>query len=282
MLTTENIHLNIGRKNILHNVSFQANKGELLAIVGANGAGKSSLLKIISGDTSASKGSTKLNGKLIHQYKKTELAKIRAVLAQSFSLNLSFLVKEVVMMGRYPHFNEIPTSQDHLWVEKALQETAVYHLKERVYTNLSGGEKQRVQLARVLAQVWKEEKAHADEKAHFLFLDEPVSSLDLLQQHKTLNLACKLKRKGFVVIAVLHDLNLASQYADKILMLKEGTVIAFGKTRDVLTPEHILEGFGMPVSLHQHPEYNYPFIIPNPLKQVPKKETYKTVLTIDN
>ncbi len=258
MLTAENISLKIGNKKILKDISFQANPGEILAIVGANGAGKSSLLKILSGELMASQGIIKLENKLLHAYSKKELAKKRAVLAQSFSLNLSFPSKEVVMMGRYPHFNEIPAALDHQIVYETMTQSGVLHLKDHLYTTLSGGEKQRIQLARVLSQIW--DKSIRSSK--YLFLDEPVSSLDLLHQHKTLEIARSMKEKGYTIIAVLHDLNLASQYADKIMMLKEGQIVAHGNTETILTEENIRDVFGLSVSIIHHADFNYPVVIP--------------------
>jgi len=261
MLNAENIYVNAGGKVILNGVSFNANPGEILAIIGANGAGKSTLLKVISGDISF-KGNVCLNGKNLTAYKKNELARFRSVLTQSFSLNAPFKVEEVVLMGRYPFFNELPSPDDWEIVEEAIKLTGVKHLKEKVYTELSGGEKQRVQLARVIAQIWSDTSEGVPK---YLFLDEPVSSLDILHQHKTLSIAKTLKQKGYIIITVLHDLNLTAQYADKVLMLRDGKVLAYGSANDVLNRKNIFSAFDVHVSIVKKEENSYPFIISEPL-----------------
>ncbi|MES2691663.1 MAG: heme ABC transporter ATP-binding protein [Bacteroidota bacterium] len=248
MLSVNNISYTIGTRQILNKVSLDARAGELLVILGNNGAGKSTLLKAICNELKCT-GTVHIDGKNAGEYTTEELALKRAVLKQHTQINMPFLVKEVVMMGRYPHFKRKETAYDHAVVKKAIEKAGITHLSEQNYLTLSGGEQQRVQLARVLAQV---ENTQAD-LTQYLLLDEPVSSLDISHQHNTLQLAKQFAEKGNVVIAVLHDLNLAAMYADKILLLRSGKVHSTGTPQEVLNNETISQTFGFPAYVQQHP-----------------------------
>jgi iron complex transport system ATP-binding protein len=245
----------IGPKSLLQNVSLSARPGEVLAIIGANGAGKSTLLKLLSGDLKPSAGEVVFEGKNLAQWPAAALAHRRAVLTQQHTLALAFEVRELVLLGRYPHFGGQPTAHDHAVVAAALDLVGLRHLAGREYPTLSGGEQQRAQLARVLAQVWEAEKG-------FLLLDEPLTGLDLRHQHQTLAVARQLAHRGFGVIAVLHDLNLAAQYADQVLLLHQGLAVASGTPAEVLTPDYIHLGFGVEVELLTHPSLGCPLIVP--------------------
>jgi len=254
MLAT-NLSYRIGPKSLLQNVSFSARPGEVLAIIGANGAGKSTLLKLLSGDLKPSAGEVIFEGKSLAKWPAAALARRRAVLTQQHTLALAFEVRELVLLGRYPHFGGQPTAHDHAVVAAALDLVGLRHLAGREYPTLSGGEQQRAQLARVLAQVWEAEKG-------FLLLDEPLTGLDLRHQHQTLAVARQLARRGFGIIAVLHDLNLAAQYADQVLLLHQGRAVASGPPAEVLTPDYIHLGFGVEVELLTHPSLGCPLIVP--------------------
>jgi iron complex transport system ATP-binding protein len=244
-----------GPKSLLQNVSLTVRAGEVLAIIGANGAGKSTLLKLLSGDLKPSAGEVLLDNKPLTQWSPAALARRRAVLAQQHTLALAFQVRELVLLGRYPHFGGQPTAHDHAVVAAALDLVGLRHLAEREYPTLSGGEQQRAQLARVLAQVWEAEGG-------VLLLDEPLTGLDLRHQHQTLAVARQLTRRGFGVVAVLHDLNLAAQYADQVLLLHQGRPVASGTPAEVLTPDYIQLGFGLEVELLTHPSLGCPLIVP--------------------
>lgn len=245
----------VGPKALLQNVSLTARPGEVLAVLGANGAGKSTLLKLLSGDLKPSAGEVSLESKGLRQWPAPALARRRAVLTQQHTLALAFQVRELVLLGRYPHFGGQPTAQDHAIVAAALDLVGLRHLAERAYPTLSGGEQQRAQLARVLAQVWEAEGG-------FLLLDEPLTGLDLRHQHQTLAVARQLARRGFGVVAVLHDLNLAAQYADQVLLLHQGRPVASGAPAEVLTPDYIQLAFGIEVELLTHPSLGCPLIVP--------------------
>jgi len=247
MLQATNISYTIGSKTLLNHVSLQARPGELLVIAGPNGAGKSTLLKIVSDKVRLDIGCVTINGKDVMHHSPKELAKIRAVLSQSFSANLPFQVEEVIMMGRYPHFEECPNDIDHTIVQEIIHELDIKHLANRAYATLSGGEQQRVQLGRVLAQIWRRE--NDAEGTKYLFLDEPVSSLDLYHQQTVLQTASRMTQSGYCVIAVLHDLNLISQYADNVLLIYQGHTEAYGSPAHVFTKERIKNVYGLDVHL---------------------------------
>ncbi|UOR06303.1 heme ABC transporter ATP-binding protein [Hymenobacter aerilatus] len=257
MFDVQNISYHIGRKTLLQQVSFCARPGELMVILGANGAGKSTLLRLLSGDLLPSGGSIFFQGQPLMSQSPGELAQQRAVLTQQHALALAFSVEELVMMGRYPRFGGQPSARDYHVVETALAMVGMTSMAQRSYPTLSGGEQQRVQLARVLAQVWEADPG-------YLLLDEPLTGLDLHHQHRTLAVARELVSKGFGVVAVLHDLNLAAQFADQVLLLHQGQPLAYGPPAQVLTAANILVGFDLPVQLVPHPHHDCPLIVPCP------------------
>ncbi len=227
MLTVENVSYEINKRTLLKNVSFSMRCGEVVAVLGANGAGKSTLLRMLSGEKKTSEGNILLNGKCISRYSASELALKRAVMSQHNVVNVDFLAREIVMMGRYPHYQNNPAVNDLDIVAKMMEICGVTHLEDRSILSLSGGEQQRVQLARVLAQIW-------DCPGALLLMDEPVSAMDLQYQQQTLAIVSAMARKNFMVIAVLHDINLAAQYADRLLMLKNGRKWNDGTPAEVL------------------------------------------------
>ncbi|GAB3252642.1 heme ABC transporter ATP-binding protein [Larkinella harenae] len=264
MLEAKHITYQIGRKTLLDNVSLGVKPGELVAVVGANGAGKSTLLKTFSRELTPTKGEVMLDQKPIHQYSALELARRRAVLAQQNPLAFEFTVYELVMMGRYPHFDGHPRPEDVAVVDFALERTGILHLAGRVVPTLSGGEQQRVHLAKILAQLMTlaelQRPVTVIRPTKYLLLDEPTTGLDLYYQHSLLDVASDLTRRGYGVVTILHDLNLVMQYADKVLLLKEGKALAFGTPTAVLTAESIFEAFQLSVHIIQQPELDYPLI----------------------
>ena len=185
MLRTENISFNVGKKQILKNVSASFLPGEFNMILGPNGSGKSSFLKIFSGEINKFQGTVLYDDKKIKELRKEELAKKRAVMSQQSDLGFPLLVEEVVMMGRYPHFTFNPNKKDITICNEVIERMNLVEFKERNYLTLSGGEKQRVQYARVLAQVWEK----PTDGYRYLFLDEPLNSLDISYQHEFLQAA---------------------------------------------------------------------------------------------
>ncbi|MEZ0483128.1 heme ABC transporter ATP-binding protein [Fibrella aquatica] len=257
MLQANQLTYKIGERTLLNGVSFQARAGELLAIVGPNGAGKSTLLKLCARETTPASGSLSMLGKPLQNYTGRQLALFRGMLHQQNTMTFPFRVGELVLMGRYPHYGSHPAATDYTIAETALDTVGMRPFSDRIVSTLSGGEQQRVQLARVLAQVW-------DVPNGLLLLDEPTTGLDLLHQHHMLDVARQMARRGYAVVAVLHDLNMAAQYADKMLMLRAGRCEAYGTPRDVLTAPLIERVFGMPVQLLDNPCHQCPLIVPIP------------------
>lgn len=255
MIEVNNINFSVKTKSLLQNISFKAKSGEFWAIVGANGAGKSTLMKVLSKELTPVSGNVFFHGKDLRKCNLKELAQKRAVLAQQNVITLSFTVHEIVMMGRYPFYDSKPSQRDLAIVDHCLQKVGITHFADRLYPTLSGGEQQRVQLARTLAQIWEVQDG-------FILLDEPTSGMDLLHQYETFQLAREMSRKGYGVIAVVHDLNFALQYADQVLMLKKGKTFAIGNAHEVLTGENIKEAFGVSVRIIQPDDTPFPVIIP--------------------
>ena len=232
VVSINNLSVHIGKKPVLNDINLEIMPGQVTALLGPNGAGKSTLLKSLCQETELSAGSISMLGKPLHDWNRAELAKSLAVLPQHASLTFPFKVHEVVQMGLYPL--SISQQQGLEIVDKQLQQVALSALKYRSYPTLSGGEKQRVQLARVLTQL-----AQA-ESTPILLLDEPTSALDLAQQHRVLELAHTLAHKhNYCVIVVLHDLNQACRYADRLVVLEQGEVVSDGKPAEALTADII-------------------------------------------
>lgn len=200
-----------------------------------------------------------MNGRLLADWSLMERAQVRAVMPQDSTLSFPFTVLEVVLMGRTPHLKGAESLRDYQIARAALEAVDARHLEERLYPTLSGGERQRVQLARVLAQIWEETT-----EDRYLRLDEPTSNLDLSHQHSTLSVARHFAHQGVGVLVVLHDLNLAAQYADCVLMLNKGKIINYGTPAEVFTRELIRETFGLQVMVGKHPTMECPLIIPTP------------------
>ena len=259
MLRTENISFSVGKKQILKNVSASFLPGEFNMILGPNGSGKSSFLKIFSGEINKFQGNVLYEDKKIKELRKEELAKKRAVMSQQADLGFPLLVEEVVMMGRYPHFTFNPNKKDITICNEVIERMNLVEFKERNYLTLSGGEKQRVQYARVLAQVWEK----PTDGYRYLFLDEPLNSLDISYQHEFLQVAVELIKDHTVLIAVMHDINLAAHYADNLFFFKEGELIIHGKPKDILSAAMIEKVFNIKTTVIENPVTGKPLIIYN-------------------
>lgn len=253
MLRVEKVSFEIQGRKLLKEISFQVRPGEVLAILGANGAGKSTLMEILCGECKTHTGIVKLHGKAMHDYDTRELAKCRALMSQQQHVTLAFKVGEIVLMGRYPHYKASPSQRDLDIVEEVMTICGITEMSDRVYMSLSGGEQQRVQLARVLAQVW-------DSKESLLLLDEPISALDMHYQQKVLAIAKALSRKGFMVVMVVHDVNFAAIYADRILMLKNGRKLYDGTPIEVLNKSNLYTVFSVETAVELNPKILKPVV----------------------
>ena len=257
MIRLENVSYGYGDVGVLHGVSVEFAAGAFTALIGPNGAGKSTMLRIASGELLPDSGMALFDGKSMREWKPRDLAVRRAFLPQSSLLDFSFSVEEVAMMGRAPHVRGSETDDDVGIVRSALEMSDMVSFSARDYTALSGGERQRAQLARVLAQVWAR-------KGCALLLDEPVASLDPSHRHRTLAIAREWARAGACVVAILHDMNLALAYADKVVVLQRGKIVADGPVREVLEPELIGNVFGVRAEVLQNADGGR-FIATSPL-----------------
>ncbi|MAT52229.1 MAG: heme ABC transporter ATP-binding protein [Porticoccaceae bacterium] len=254
-LVLEQVGITLGGVSLLSDVSFSVDPGEVLAVLGPNGAGKTTLLRILSGEWAPSRGRVRFNGRDIDDWRPAEKAKAMAILPQGTSLDFPFTAEEVVMLGRTPHNTGV--QRDRAIVEEALTAVDGQHLAKRIYTQLSGGEKQRVQLARVLAQIWE----NADRQSRLLVLDEPTASFDLAHQQLTLDLVARLAGQGFAVVLVIHDLNMAARCATQMLLLSCGRVVEYGAPAQVLTPALIERVFEVKAMVQAHPVTGNPLVI---------------------
>lgn len=240
---------------ILDSVDVSLEYGEFLAIVGPNGAGKSSLLSILANEVKEGKSNILFKEKPIADWEVKELSQHKSKFSQHNSNEIPLQVKDVVMMGRYPYFDAQPGKEDLEAMNNMMYETDIFHLKDRDYNTLSGGEKQRVHLSRVMAQL-QNKIAHK-----LVFLDEPLNNLDIKHQYKALEIIKNFTKKANSAIVVLHDLNLAAQFADKILLMKSGKVAAYGSPEEVFTADIISKAYNFPCTICEHPITNNPMII---------------------
>lgn len=247
----QGIGYRIGDAVILDDVSMQIGYGRLLALVGPNGAGKSSLLGILTADVRATAGTVTLDDRALSEWSPRELSRRRAVLAQANQVAFSFTAREVVEMGRAPWIGTLRADDDDAVIARALVQADVARLESRPFPSLSGGEKARVSLARVLAQ-----------DTAVIMLDEPTAALDLRHQEDVMRIARGLAAQGRAVVVVLHDLSLAAAYADDIAMIDRGRLVAWGAPQEVLTERQITAVYDTPVRVLADPDTARPVILP--------------------
>ena len=254
MLEARNITVRIDSKVILDQVSVSVSAGEVVAICGPNGAGKSTLLRVLSGELEPTSGEVSIEGQSLKSWDPKQLATRRALLHQQSPLSFPFRVREVVELGRFPYASDEGHEEV---VTDCLDRVDMLSMDSRVYTTLSGGEKQRVQMARVLAQLMSD-----DEHNKILLLDEPTSSLDLPHQDATLALAAEHARDHkYAVLVVLHDLNLASNWADRLVFLHQGRLAAEGSPSEVVTTEVIRSVYNLDSHIIEHPDTKRPLVL---------------------
>ncbi|WP_448375471.1 heme ABC transporter ATP-binding protein [Fervidobacterium sp.] len=241
MISGRSLRLSYDDTEVLKDISVTVNRGEIVSVIGPNGSGKSTLVKTLSRLLKPKTGTVLIEGKDIRMLSNREIAKSLAILTQFPASPHDFTVEEVVKFGRLPHkeWYKRFSAQDQRIVEYVLLKTKLYHLKNRQVWTLSGGERQRVWIAMALAQ-----------NPSVLILDEPTTYLDLAHQIEVMELLKKLNKElGLTIIMVLHDLNLASHYSDRIIVMKDGKIINDGSPWEVLTPELLSFVYGIQVDV---------------------------------
>lgn len=236
---------------MLTGASLSVRSGELHALVGPNGAGKSTMFAVLAGDLTPERGDVTLDGEPLRDIHPRQLARRRSVLLQQNPVSFPFTVEQVVRMGRAPWARTPAEDEDDEVVARALELTDMTALAQRGITSLSGGERARAALARVLAQA-----------CDVILLDEPTAALDLKHQEDVLRIARDRAREGAAVAVVLHDLNAALAVADRVTLLSRGRVVATGAPADVLTAERIEEVYGQPVDVFPHAVTGIPVVFP--------------------
>lgn len=245
MIEASNITFSVGGLELLTDISVTFEPGKLHLIIGPNGAGKSTLIKVLARFLRPQDGAVRYDGHDISKESEAYLAKRRAVLSQAVEVAFPLTVREVVMMGRYPHFGGRPGPVDEAIVDEVIELFEVTEFVERDYLTLSGGERQRVNFARVLAQLWPNEHAPLS-GCRYLFLDEPLTFLDIHHQISFMKKVRDLSASpDAVTVGVVHDLNLAARFADHLVLLNRGRVVATGTPEKVLTNELIRKVFGV-------------------------------------
>ncbi|WP_275784268.1 heme ABC transporter ATP-binding protein [Pararhizobium gei] len=257
MISVQNLSVRLSGKQVLHGIELEAPAGQMTAIVGPNGSGKTTSLKAIAGEIAYS-GTISINGRDIATLKPWELAMKRAVLPQSTVISFPFTVREIIRMGLSVGTAVGPAEMDRI-VREALEAVDLSGFAGRFYQELSGGEQQRVQLARALCQIWE---PVVDGEPTFLLLDEPVSSLDIRHQLTIMRLAGNFCRRGGGVIAIMHDLNLTAMFADRMVMLRNGRVYADGAPGKVMTDAVMEAVFGCAMRVSALPSNGVPFVLP--------------------
>lgn len=252
ILQADSLLLRRDLRTLVQDVGFSLAAGEILMLVGPNGAGKSSLLRLLAGEWRADMGTVTIKGQRLQAWEPSALALCRAVLPQHSPLTFPFTVREVVGFGRTPH--DTGWREDQRIVTQWLQACDVHHLADSPYTQLSGGEKQRVHWARIMTQV-----SGVDNP--LLLMDEPTSALDLAHQHSLMQLLRKRASQGLGAVVAVHDLNLAARFGDRIMMMKAGRVEALGTPQEVLTAATVETVFGVRVSVLSHPEGGFPLVV---------------------
>ncbi|EJF83959.1 hemin import ATP-binding protein HmuV [Bartonella elizabethae Re6043vi] len=258
MIEATNICVQRGKKQILNHVNLQAKSGAFTIIIGPNGSGKSTFVKALSGEIPYS-GKITLNGYDVRQTKTYEMAKMRAVLPQSTTLVFPFLVHEVVGLGLSVNQITITKAELHNLIQEALERVDLSDYGNLYYHQLSGGEQARVQLARVLCQIWK---PIYNGVPRWMILDEPIASLDIQHQIIVMDIAKQFAHSGGGVLAVLHDLNLAAHYADNMILLKEGEIYCEGNASAVLTTQNLRNVYHCSLNVSELPKEDIPFILP--------------------
>ena len=251
LVSTHSLSYAVGRARLVSDVTLEADRGELLAVAGPNGAGKTTLLRLLAGEIAPSSGEICIEGRSIEELRPMDLARQRAVLPQQTPTTFRFTSREVVGFARAPWRGTPTSAEDEEAIDEAMRLTEVDHLRGRAFPTLSGGEQTRVSVARVIAQ-----------RTPLLLFDEPTSALDLRHQELVMELLRGLARAGRAVVAVVHDLNLASVHATRIALLRDGRLAACGAPGEILREPLLSEVFGLAVRVIEDPASGRPLVLP--------------------
>lgn len=265
MIESIDLSYKIQGRQLVESINLQLEPGKLHVVLGPNGAGKSTLLKLLSQEINSTQGTVRINGESLQRMGVCHLARIRAVMVQHSHISFPFTVREIVEMGLMQK-----QSKNQFHLEEVMHLTQTWDFRERKIQELSGGEKQRVHFARALLQIWEKQAF-----PRYLLLDEPTSSMDIAQQHSLLEIASTLRSQHIGVMAILHDLNLAAQFADDIILMKKGRVIIQGQPTKVLQPVLLEEAYEHPIQVIYPEDLNYPLIIPRK-KEIITNHTIKS------
>jgi iron complex transport system ATP-binding protein len=254
LIVASGVGVSLGDNFELHPLDFDASPGQVVGILGPNGSGKTTLLRLLAGAIEATQGRVEFKGINLAEWSPRDLAQSLAVVPQKSELQFPFTTEQVVLFGRTPYLSGLgfERERDRQVANEAMALTHVAHLRGRMFPNLSGGEQQRVCIARGLAQ-----------EPELLLLDEPTASLDLQHRVSVFQLLKQRARSGLSVVVVLHDLNLAAQWCDRLYLLKDGALFAAGDADQVLTAETILEVFSVEVSVLTHPKTGHRVFVPD-------------------
>jgi len=255
MLGIQSLTVGYGARTVLKDISLSVAKGEVMALIGPNGSGKTTLIRAVSGVLDLHLGQVLVDGKDVKHLSPAQRAARMAVVPQARNLPESFTVYQTVLLGRTPYLSWLghPGEKDFARLEWALERTDTKMLADRLIGELSGGEQQRVLLARALAQ-----------DTPILLLDEPTAHLDINHQARLLNLVQELAREqSLAILMALHDLNLVALYADRVALLVNGSVAALGNPKEVLTPDTLALAYGIHLKVILHPDYGTPLVLPD-------------------
>ncbi|MDO3384573.1 heme ABC transporter ATP-binding protein [Gilvimarinus sp. SDUM040013] len=256
-LRIEQVAVHVAGKPLLLPMDLNVAAGEVVSVIGPNGAGKTTLLRAIAGDVNASGGRVLLEKQLLSTIEPRARARQMAVLSQHNTLEFAFTGFEVVAMSRGPH--STGRVLDVQICHEAMEAMDVSHLAKRFYPTLSGGEQQRLHLARVLAQIWREQ----DARERLLLLDEPVTSLDIGHQHQLMEAVKSFAATGVAVLMTVHDITLAASYSDRLVVLDRGRCVANGQPQNVLTEALVSDVFETDVLILPHPKTGKPIVVGN-------------------
>ena len=257
------ISVEIAGATLLDDVSVEVRPGEIVAVAGPNGAGKTTLISVLAGDRSPSGGTVTLGDRVLADWPRVELARRRSVMSTDRAVAFAFSAREVAMLGRMPLHGGDPDAADEAVISELLRAVDCAHLGDRIYATLSTGERQRIQLARAIAQV-TDADGDEDGSPRFLLLDEPTSSLDPAHQHTAMRLIRRMADAGRGVLAVLHDLNLAAAYADRVALMADAHVVELGTPTEVLRAEVLESVFDIPMLVIPHPQLSHSLVIAEP------------------